>query len=94
MASVKLDDLVVNVPLEFNLYMYMPVNQKYVLYTPKGSRLYQEQKSRLEGKGIKDLHMLRAEVQDLSRFKAQNHLNSMIDQFQSSGAKAQKKESA
>lgn len=81
-------------PLEFNLYMYMPVNQKYVLYTPKGSKLYQEQKSRLEQKGVKDLHMLRAEVQDLSRFKAQNHLNSIIDQYEADSAKAQKKKNS
>ena len=94
MASVKLEELVVNVPLEFNLYMYMPVNQKYVLYTPKGSKLYQEQKSRLEQKGVKDLHMLRAEVQDLSRFKAQNHLNSIIDQYEADSAKAQKKKNS
>lgn len=88
MVSIQLEEIQVDVPLEFNLYLYMPVNNKYVLYTPKGSKLYQPQKNRMEVQGVKNVHILKSEVQDLSRFRVQNHLNTMIDQFQANQPKS------
>lgn len=86
MASVSLKDIEPDKPLEFSLYMYLPTNKKYVLYTPKGSIFYSNQKDRLVNQGVESMHMLKTEIQDLSRFRAQNYLNNMIDSYKSQAA--------
>lgn len=81
MASVKLSEMEGDKQVEFNMYVYLPSNKKYVLYTPKGGKFYGNQKERLEQKGVKEVHMLKSEVNDLSKYKAQNYLNNLIDGF-------------
>lgn len=81
MASVKLAELEGDKNVEFNMYLYLPSNKKYILYTPKGGKFYANQKGRLEEKGIKEVHMLKSEVNDLSKYKAQNYLNNLIDNY-------------
>jgi len=83
MASVKLKDLDGDKPVDFNVYVYLPANKKYILYTPKGSKFYGNQKTRLEGKGVKEVHMLKSEVNDLTKYKAQNYLNNLIESYES-----------
>lgn len=82
MGSVSLKEIEPDKPVECNLYVYLPANNKYVLYTPKGGTFYGAQKDRLEKQGVKDLHILKAEVQDMTKYKAQNYLNNLIDQHQ------------
>lgn len=81
MASVKLAEMEGDKHVEFNMYLYLPSNKKYILYTPKGGKFYANQKGRLEEKGIKEVHMLKSEVNDLSKYKAQNYLNNLIDNY-------------
>lgn len=81
MVSVKTNEIEPGKPLEFNLYIYLPTNKKYILYTPKGAVFQENQKDRLVRQGVSDVHIQKDEVQNLSRYKAQNHLNSLIDQY-------------
>lgn len=92
MGSVKIDDLHGDLQIEFNLYIYLPANNRYVLYTPKGSKFYSNQKNRLQGMGVTHLHMRKSEAQDLSKYRAQNYLNSKIEEYERK--KATKKKSA
>lgn len=78
MASVSIEDLQPDKEVDFNVYIYLPTNKKYVLYTPKGSVFYGKQKEKLMNQGVGKLHMLKSEVQDLTKYKAQNHLNTLI----------------
>ncbi|MCB0368130.1 MAG: hypothetical protein KDD45_01510 [Bdellovibrionales bacterium] len=82
MASVKLSDIEADKAVDFNVYVYLPANKKYILYTPKGSKFYGNQKSRLETRGVKEVHMLKSEVNDLTKYKAQNYLNNLIDSYE------------
>ncbi len=84
MASVKTSEVEAGQPLEFNLYIYLPTNKKYILYTPKGSIFQANQKDRLLRQGVGEVHIQKDEVQGLSRYKAQNHLNSLIDRYDQS----------
>ena len=84
MASVKTSEVESGQPLEFNLYIYLPTNKKYILYTPRGSIFLANQKDRLLRQGVGEVHIQKDEVQGLSRYKAQNHLNSLIDQYDQS----------
>ncbi len=81
MASLKLVELEGDKVVEFNMYVYLPNNKKYILYTPKGGKFYTVQKDRLTVKGVKDVHMLKSEVGDLSKYKAQNYLDNLIDSY-------------
>ncbi|XGC81790.1 hypothetical protein ACES2L_04745 [Bdellovibrio bacteriovorus] len=91
MASIKIKDLAAGVPVEFNVYIHLPRNNKYVLYTPRGAIFYDVQKQRLDNQGIQELHILKHELQDLDKYRAQNFLNDKIQEFE---AKENKKKSA
>lgn len=82
MGSVKITDLAGDLQVEFNLYMYMPANKKYVLYTPKGSKFYVNQKDRLGAMKVTHMHIRRSETQGLSQYRAQNYLNQKIREYE------------
>lgn len=82
MASIHLNELAGDVAVEFNVYIYLPKNNKYVLYTPRGSKFFSVQKQRLQSQGVSNLHVLKAEIQDLDRYRAQNFLNEKIQLFE------------
>jgi hypothetical protein len=82
MVSVKTEDIQTEVPLEFNMYIYLPTNKKYILYTPQGGVFLSEQKARLTRQGVGKMHIQKEDVQNLSKFKAQNHLNSLIKDYE------------
>ncbi len=79
MIKLQLDELKADVPVEFDLYIYMPENNKYILYTPEGGNLYGGQKKRLESKGVKHMHVRDTALQGLKKYQAQNYLNEQID---------------
>lgn len=83
MGAVKIDELRGDIKVEFNLYIYLAANKKYILYTPRGGTFYANQKGRLAEMGVKHLHVKRTELQDVSRYRAQNYLNDKIDDFES-----------
>ncbi|UXR65077.1 hypothetical protein EZJ49_02300 [Bdellovibrio bacteriovorus] len=82
MASIHLNELAGDVAVEFNVYIYLPKNNKYVLYTPRGSKFFNVQKQRLQSQGVSNLHVLKAEIQDLDKYRAQNFLNEKIQLFE------------
>ncbi len=79
MVSVSIQEVESNISLEFNLYLYLAANRKYILYTPVNGILYAEQKERLLKGGLERFHIAKTDVEKLSKFKAQNRLNALID---------------
>lgn len=94
MVSVKTDEIQTETPLEFNMYIYLPSNKKYILYTPEGGKFLKEQKARLMRQGVSKMHIQKGDVQNLGKFKAQNHLNSLIKEFETKDKTAKKKKAA
>ncbi len=88
MVSVKTEDIQADIPLEFNMYIHLPSNKKYILYTPQGGMFLSEQKKRLSKQGVLNMHIQKEDVQNLSKFKAQNHLNSLIKDYESKSGKS------
>lgn len=82
MASIKIDELQGDVVVEFNVYLHLSRNNKYVLYTPRGSVFYSRQKERLQSLGITQLHILKMDLLDVDRYRAQNFLNEKIIEFE------------
>lgn len=82
MASIKLEELAGDVAVEFNVYIHLPRNNKYVLYTPRGGVFYHVQKERLQSQGISQLHILKGDLKDLDKYRAQNFLNEKIQEYE------------
>ncbi len=82
MAAVHLKDLEPDGEVEMDLYLYLPTNQKYFLYTPRGGILYGAQKDRLSEKGITHMHIMKKDEEDLTKYRAQNYLNGKVDEYE------------
>lgn len=82
MAALNINELSADEPLDFNLYIHLPRNDKYLLYTPYGGTFFANQKERLTNLGISHLHILRLEMQSLDTYRAQKFLNSKIQEFE------------
>ena len=81
MIKLHLDELKSDTPVEFDLYIYMPENDKYILYTPEGGNLYGRQKTRLQEKGVNHMHVKESAAAGLKKYQAQNYLNDQIDVY-------------
>ena len=81
MAAVQLHEFTSDTTVNFNVYISLPKNGKYVLYTPRGGVFYGKQKERLSGQGVSHLHILKVEMKDLDKYRAENYLNDSISEF-------------
>jgi len=84
MVQLDINELKTDVPLEFDLYIFMPENNKYLLYTPQGQPLQGGQKGRLSEKGITHMHLRKETAHNVKKFKAQNFLNEKIAAYKAS----------
>lgn len=81
MLKMSIDELKDDVPVDFDLYIYLPTNQKYLLYTPQGARLFGQQRGRLRQKGVTHMHMRKESAGQVKRYRAQVYLNDKISEF-------------
>lgn len=81
MLQMTLTELRDDTPVEFDLYIYMPENQKYLLYTPQGKTFYGKQKERLIDKGVSHIHLRKENTGQVKKYRAQNFLNDKIQAF-------------
>lgn len=91
MLQMKLEDLQENAVVEFDLYIHMPENDKYILYTPQGGRFMSNQKDRLNQKGITHMHLRKDSAGQVKKYRAQNFLNEKIASYKTVAATANKK---
>lgn len=82
MAAVRIEEFAADVRVEFNVYVYLARNEKYILYTPCGGIFFFEQKERLLSQGVSHLHVLKAEVPLMDKYRIQNFLSEMVDDYQ------------
>lgn len=88
MVSMGLDEIRGDHPVEFDLHIYLPTNDKYILYTAQGQIFGAEQKGRLVSRGIDKIHLPKTAIKDVKRYRVQNFLTDKIRSFQMSGAPA------
>lgn len=81
MLQLSLDELKEDTKVEFDLYIYMPENKKYLLYTPQGMTFYTDQKGRLKDKGVRHMHLKKDSAPQVKKYRAQNFLNEKINEF-------------
>lgn len=81
MLQMNLEELKDDTVVEFDLYIYLPSNQKYLLYTPQGKKLGGNQRGRLREKGVTHMHLRKESAGQVKRYRAQTYLNDMISQY-------------
>lgn len=79
MIKLRLEEFKPDVAVEFDVFIYMPENKKFILYTPEGSKFYGKQQDRLKQKGIKHMHIRETAIGSLKKYEAQNYLNEQIE---------------
>lgn len=90
MLKMSLDELRDDVPVEFDIYIYMPSNNRFLLYTPEGRPIYGSQRGRLREKGVTHIHLRKENSPQVKKYRAQVFLNDRIAEFR---ARAQAKAS-
>ncbi|MFN7904564.1 MAG: hypothetical protein ACK5P5_05220 [Pseudobdellovibrionaceae bacterium] len=83
MHAISIHEFMGGIPVEFNLYVYLKQNERYLQYTKGGFILYQNQKERLEEKGILEMHVHSDELHELKKYRVQNYLNKLIHEYKS-----------
>lgn len=86
MLKMSLDELRDDVPVEFDCYIYMPTNNRFLLYTPEGKPIYGNQRGRLREKGVTHLHLRKESVGQVKKYRAQCFLNERIAEFRKAKA--------
>ena len=82
MVALRLEDIKGDAPVDFDVYLHLPENDKYILYTPTGGVFYQKQKDRLKGKGVGQVHLRKGAEAAVEKYHMQNHVNEKIEAFQ------------
>lgn len=80
--KVNIADLKANTPVEFDLYLHLEANDKYILYTPENFPIYENQLSRLKDKGVGHIHIRKEQAGKVRKYNAQNFLNDKIASYQ------------
>lgn len=78
MLQLDIDEIQDDVPVEFDLYIFLPTNNRFLLYTPVGRPIYGPQRSRLKARGINHVHLRKEDLKGVKKYRAQNFLNSKI----------------
>lgn len=75
---MALNEVSENTPLEFDIYVYMPLNKKFVLFRRAGGYLQDEQKSTLEFHGIDEVHFKKDALHSVQEHKAKAFVRNLV----------------
>lgn len=81
MLQMDISELQDDVAVEFDTYIYMPTNNRYLLYTPQGQKFAGQQKGRLMEKGVDKIHLRRESEGQVKKYRAQVFLNNKIQAY-------------
>ncbi len=83
MLIVPLEEIEVDVPLDFDLFLYMPSNAKYFHYTKKNGKLSQAQKDRLINSQKGHFHVLAEAKEKVTKYRTTRFVNDKIRKHKS-----------
>lgn len=86
MLKFKLNEIKANTKLEFDCFLFMPVNNKYLKYQKQGQKFADLQKKRLQQKGIEDVHVKKEAMSDVQKYRAIAFLDEKILEFKNKKA--------
>lgn len=60
--------------VNFDIYVYLPKNARFVLYTPRGGILYESQKKSLLSDGVNTVHIHKHSFEEVRRQKTRDYI--------------------
>lgn len=81
MLKMSLSEIRVDHSLEFDVYLYLPQNGKYIRYVGKSGNLSGLQRDKLTQKGVTELHVKKEAETEISRYRMKNFLNDKINHY-------------
>ncbi len=81
MLKMSIDEIRVDHSLEFDVYLYLPQNGKYIRYAGKSGNMSGQQRDRLTKKGVTELHVKKEAESEISRYRMKNFLNDKISHY-------------
>lgn len=81
--QVKIAELRTRVRMDFNLYLNLPLNEKLLLYIPKGMNGVEKQLDRLNKKGVEYLYVKDQEMPEVRKYQAENFFGDQIESYES-----------
>lgn len=82
MCCVRLEDIAPDQEVDFNVHLFLPANQKFLLYTPKGAVFQAAQKERLLKSGIRELHIRNDDLPAFRRYLAGQRVDRLIRDYE------------
>jgi hypothetical protein len=86
MLALNLEEIRGDSRVEFDTYIYMPNNNRYLLYVASQGIFYKSQKDRLKKSGISFLHIRKGELAQAKKYKTQYFFNDQIELFKAKKA--------
>jgi hypothetical protein len=67
--------------VNFDVFIYLPQNARFVLYTPKGGTFYENQKQKLISDGIQSVHINKKHLNEIRRHRTDAFVKSSAAAF-------------
>jgi hypothetical protein len=77
-VQMRLMDVIQDRKLGFNMFLHLPINKKFILYTRRGDKFAGAQKNRLMSRGVSDVHLYESEIDQMHRTHLEAYLDEMI----------------
>jgi hypothetical protein len=68
--------------VDFDVYIYLPQNARFILYTPRGGTFYEVQKQKLLTDGIRSVHIPKRSLDEVRRQRTQKFIENSAQAFQ------------
>jgi hypothetical protein len=81
--QIKVQELQTPIKINFNLYLNLPLNQKLLLYIPRGTQEIENRLARLGERGIEVLYVKEEEMPEVRKYQAENFFEKEISDYQS-----------
>lgn len=88
MLKISIDEIRTGVPLDFDVYLHFPANQKYVRYVGRSGTMTSTQWNRLTAGGVSEMHVQKASAPLVKRYRVQNFINDTVEAYIAKKTKA------
>ncbi|MEZ4873579.1 MAG: hypothetical protein R2827_15325 [Bdellovibrionales bacterium] len=88
--SVRLNDIKPKMSVPNDLYLYLPSNNKYLVYTREGRGMDPKQHEKLNNKNIQELHVLKGDIEKFKDYKFEKDVSDLVEE----GTKPEEKKTA
>lgn len=81
MLAIDLDEIQAGRKMDFELYLHLPLNGKFIMYVSKGSFMELQQQLNLQTRGIRKLHVKKADAPFVLRSRSTQYFDRSILNF-------------